>query len=228
MARLFRLIAFLNIALLVFPSPGQSSRWRTFGAWWEEGAQYQTDCATEFQGQVYIGGWFYNVAGQPMRKIARWDGAMWHRLGLGVDDWPCPELICDSRVQAMVADSTFLYVGGYFPSVNGGITAPYVALWDGTYWAPMGAGFNAQVHDMVIYRGDVIAAGSFTSTGGTPVGRIARWDGASWQPLGTGANAVIVDPTVPSLRARLSTCTAKVPALVTACAPTVSVPSTAA
>jgi len=42
------------------------------------------------------------------------------------------------------------------------------------------------VFALVVYNGDLIAAGRFTSAGGVAANSIARWDGATWRPLGTG------------------------------------------
>jgi hypothetical protein len=45
---------------------------------------------------------------------------------------------------------------------------------------------NGAVYALVVHKGDLIAAGSFTMAGGVNASRIARWNGDSWQPLGAG------------------------------------------
>src|SRR5688572_19052463 len=54
----------------------------------------------------------------------------------------------------------------------------------------------------VLVNGDLVAGGTFTSAGGTPVDRIARWDGISWQPLGTGVSGgpIGIGPSVNDLQ----------------------------
>ena len=83
-----------------------------------------------------------------------------------------------------------LYVGGAITTagehvVNG------VAKWDGVAWSPLGSGLSDPVYDqevssLIVYKGELIVAGQFTSAGGTPANNIARWNGSSWSPLGDG------------------------------------------
>lgn len=66
-----------------------------------------------------------------------------------------------------------------------------VARWDGSHWQPLGAGVGTlaagdEVRALAVYQGEVIAAGSFTQSGGQTVRRIARWNGSAWQELGGG------------------------------------------
>jgi hypothetical protein len=42
------------------------------------------------------------------------------------------------------------------------------------------------VDSLVVYNGDLIAGGVFTSAGGQIANNIARWNGSYWQPLGSG------------------------------------------
>jgi hypothetical protein len=54
-------------------------------------------------------------------------------------------------------------------------------------WTLLGAGLNDVVRSLVIHPdGSLIAGGSFTASGNTPLNRIARWDGTSWSPFGGG------------------------------------------
>ena len=58
-------------------------------------------------------------------------------------------------------------------------------------FAPMSLGMNNTVQAVTVYNGYLIAAGSFTTAGGTPMNRIAKWDGISWTPLGSGMNSTV-------------------------------------
>ena len=42
------------------------------------------------------------------------------------------------------------------------------------------------------YKGELIAAGKFTTAGIIPATRIARWDGYSWSTLGSGMNGDVL------------------------------------
>jgi hypothetical protein len=43
----------------------------------------------------------------------------------------------------------------------------------------------------VLPNGDLIAGGSFTTTGGVAANRVARWDGSTWSPLGSGMDGSV-------------------------------------
>lgn len=86
-----------------------------------------------------------------------------------------------------------LYAGGMF-STAGGVTAPGVAVWNGTAWSPLGAGMNGTVESLALFddgRGGgpaLYAGGSFTLAGDVAANYIAKWNGTAWQPLGEGMN----------------------------------------
>jgi hypothetical protein len=45
---------------------------------------------------------------------------------------------------------------------------------------------DGEVRALAVFRGDLVAAGSFRFADAQTVNRIARWDGARWQRLGDG------------------------------------------
>jgi len=45
------------------------------------------------------------------------------------------------------------------------------------------------VFDLMIYRDELIAAGSFSRAGAAEAHQIARWDGATWSDLDVGSSA---------------------------------------
>jgi hypothetical protein len=58
-------------------------------------------------------------------------------------------------------------------------------------WSPLGSGMNDWVYSSIIYNGDLIVGGKFTSAGGVSANHIAKWNGTSWQPLGSGVNGKV-------------------------------------
>jgi hypothetical protein len=85
-----------------------------------------------------------------------------------------------------------IIAGGYF-TVAGGVSANYIARWNGSAWSSLGSGmggsfFNDVKAYAVMPNGDLIVGGRFLLAGGVPVNNIARWDGANWSPLGAGVN----------------------------------------
>ena len=82
--------------------------------------------------------------------------------------------------------NTEIYVVGCFTNFAGVAEADYVAKWNGTSWAALGASgdINAIVHDVVVYKGDIHIAGEFTDAGGdVAADMVAKWNGSAWVGL---------------------------------------------
>jgi hypothetical protein len=58
-------------------------------------------------------------------------------------------------------------------------------------WSNMAGGMNDWVFSSVVYQGELIVGGKFTSAGGVDANYIAKWDGSGWSPLGTGMNGKV-------------------------------------
>lgn len=82
-----------------------------------------------------------------------------------------------------------LYVGGGFTRASG-VTANYVAKWDGTNWSSLGTGVDNGVRSLCVFDDGtgpaLFAGGDFQTAGGAPASHIAKWDGSNWSTLGTG------------------------------------------
>jgi len=67
-----------------------------------------------------------------------------------------------------------------------------IIRYDGTHWKDVGGGIDAgnfaHVNQLIVWRGDLYAAGAFLEAQGAPGNCIARWDGSSWHPLGDGVH----------------------------------------
>lgn len=165
-----------------------------FGA----GQPWVSDLLLLPSGELLAGGAFSDAGGTAVKSIAKWDGTSWSNIvGGGVEG----TVWCMER-----APSGSIYVGGSF----GVLTGPFqstsnVAEWNGTKWNKLGSGvagssgIGGSVRDIAILEnGDLIAGGSMTLAGGSPVSSIARWDGSTWSPLGAGipsaVHAMLVHP----------------------------------
>ena len=60
-------------------------------------------------------------------------------------------------------------------------------------FAALGSGTNATVWSVIVFDGDLIVGGEFTTAGGVTVNRIAKWSGTNWTALGSGMNNVVRD-----------------------------------
>lgn len=145
---------------------------------------------------LYAGGDFITAGGIVVNGIAKWDGASWSPLGVGLDATGIG-VVPDARAMAVFDDGSgggpALYVGGRFISA-GGVQASRIAKWDGALWSEVGGGLSTTVGALAVFddgSGDgpaLYAAGAFTSAGGVSANRIAKWDGSAWTSLGIGAN----------------------------------------
>ena len=127
---------------------------------------------------LYVGGYFTTAGGANTNSIARWNGASWYPLSLGVDD----------TVFALATNGSDLYVGGYFPTV-GGVNINHIAKWNGSTWSPLGSGTNSSVYALAVSGSDLYVGGRFTTAGGVSANHIARWNGSAWSPLGNGVTS---------------------------------------
>ncbi len=134
---------------------------------------------------LIAGGDFSQAGGTAAGNVARWDGAAWSPLGAGID----------GPVLALAAYGGQFVAGGAFENA-GESAALAISFWDGGQWAPLGAGMrrsgrSATVEALVLFRGNLIAAGDFDQAGDDPASNIARWDGAGWSPLAGGADGKV-------------------------------------
>lgn len=132
---------------------------------------------------VFVGGAFTDIAGQPMLRIAQWDGAAWSPVGEGFD----------KQVLALTRFNGSVYAGGGFTTGFTSTQLRGVARWDGAAWQPLGSGIsgaNGLVGAFASFqdsRGESLyAGGSFTVAGGVSAAAVARWDGEAWSALDTG------------------------------------------
>jgi hypothetical protein len=116
------------------------------------------------------------------------DSGDWGPLGTGLN------LLANASA---LDSSGNLYVGGAFTTA-GGVACNYIAKWDGSVWAAMGAGpgFDAQVNALLVNNLDQVwAGGAFRRNSGgvlDELARIAYWTGAAWaEPGGAGFNNTV-------------------------------------
>lgn len=128
---------------------------------------------------LIVGGAFHTAGGVAANVLAAWDGAAWSNLGAGFDypvyPWPEPQISC-----LLARANGDIITGGLFTSPG-----QFVARWNGSTWAPLGAGTNSNVSALLeTSTGDLVVGGSFT----VPGNGIARWNGSTWSGLGSGVN----------------------------------------
>ena len=140
---------------------------------------------TDPSGAVVVGGVF-SIPGQPEQySLVRGDAEGWSVPGEGMG---YSGVMQAPSVNALLAETTGLIVGGDFAEV-GGAEVVNGASWDGDTWSPLvresGLGTDGCVFTSLEYRDQQIFAGSFGAAGGVPAGNIAVFQGDGWRPLGT-------------------------------------------
>ncbi|MBL8863260.1 MAG: hypothetical protein JNK02_14785 [Planctomycetes bacterium] len=138
---------------------------------------------------LFVAGFFARSGPLGAACVAKWTGAGWAPLGGGRG--------LDDAVRALAAESAApsapVVAGGAFVAA-GTLLVNRVALWDdlGAQWAPLGAGFDGDVHAVHVAGGVVHAGGDFLGSAGTPLARLARWTGAAWTDVGGGTDGSVL------------------------------------
>ena len=146
--------------------------------------------------KLYVGGFFTTAAGQPANRVASWDGSNWAALGSGLNASASALIPFDHDGDN--TDPAKLYVAGAFTQA-GGNAASKIASWDGSDWAPLGSGLDADGQCLAVFDPDgsggdppaLIIGGDFTSAGGLSVQRLAQWS----CPTGGSPPSIIEHPT---------------------------------
>jgi len=160
------------------------------------GVAYADSAAASIGGTLYVGGTFTSAGGNTATNVAEWNSVNWSALagpnGEGTD----------GQVTAFTTYQGKLIVGGSFLNAGGEVVSG-VASWDGTSWQPLVGSSGAIgvaigplgfVHSLVVYHGDLYAAGAFPRANGVTVNNIARWNGTDWFPVtGPSGTGVLTD-----------------------------------
>ena len=141
---------------------------------------------------IYAGGQFTTIGSVPANGVAKWDGVNWSALsagqqGLGSAYRPVVNKLALDSLNRLVAVGDF--------SAIDGVSASYVAVWDGNSWSPLGAGaskgFNTplgNVYALYANGNTLYAGGLFNENGDKIVSHIGAWDGTNWSAVGGGIN----------------------------------------
>tara|TARA_R110002050_G_scaffold300722_2_gene471953 strand:+ start:100304 stop:101731 length:1428 start_codon:yes stop_codon:yes gene_type:complete len=130
----------------------------------------------EYDGDLYIGGMFYQNNHSKENLIARWDGKNWKSVGGGFGWGLGPG---SETIDVMAVHGGYLYVAGQFQT-PGGIPANSVARWDGHQWCGCGSTFDGQITAMTFYRDTLYVGGGFNHIDGDSIAKIARFIGSDF------------------------------------------------
>lgn len=138
----------------------------------------------QFSGQLIVAGGFLTLNGVTRNNIAAWNGSSFSSYSSGTGG--AGGIRCATIYNGIA-------IGGAFTTASGS-PANRAALWPpgGSAWSALNGGLDGTVEDMVAYRGQLIAVGSFLNADGGLVNHIAHWDGATWASFGGGVGNYIL------------------------------------
>lgn len=128
-----------------------------------------------WNGDLYVSGEFQTAGSVAALSIARWDGQQFHALPEGLD-----AAARGTEYTEMIVHDDALVVAGKIVGPSGG---DRIARWDGAAWTRLGEEFDHTIRALGVHGGALLAGGSFSSSGGTPVGHLARWTVSAWVPF---------------------------------------------
>ena len=181
---------------MVFKLTGNT--WTEFGSGFvssaiDAGASLRVEAIVEFNSELYVGGNFSmnNGTDPQFLYVAKWDNtnSRWVPVGDGTG---YKSGSTSSVIKELTVFNGNLYAGGDFDDL-GLAGTNNIAIWDGTSWAPVGTGISTgasinysepdQVTSMVVFNGELIVGGKFSTAGDILVHNIAKWDGTKWAYL---------------------------------------------
>lgn len=131
----------------------------------------------DVNGLLVAGGRFeqvwWNTKG---RSVKRKVGPLWQPLSFGLTKG---ESLEPGEVFAMTGYAGGIVAGGLFDKADS-LAARNIAFYDGSFWAPFGAGVDGAVLTAVEYAGALVVGGEFEHAGSISAPNIALWDGAVW------------------------------------------------
>lgn len=154
-----------------------------------------------FGDALFVGGAFLSADGQPVNRIAKWNGTEWSPLA-GISTAGVTGGIVETLVTYDEGSDNALFVGGDF-SQAGGNQIANLARWDGTEWSPVhgpgGSGPDDDVLASIVFDDGsgpaLFVGGTFDTVDGVVANGVAKWDGAQWHSLtgsqGTGVTGAV-------------------------------------
>lgn len=131
------------------------------------------------EGRLHATGRFRSSGGTTLNGVARFDDASgrWQPLGSGISN------MSNGHVgTAITSHDGLLWVSGWFQSI-GGVSAPWMATWDGERWARGPLGPTRHCLDFHEFQGDLYGVGPFPFTFGGVEYDIARLRDGVWEPF---------------------------------------------
>lgn len=144
--------------------------------------------AVDSNDNVYVGGAFETSGGLETNNIAVWNKG-WAALGstaLGTNG-------VNNEVRSLaIGSNDQVYLGGNFDTA-GTVSAPRIAVWNGSTWGTLGQGTSGFVEALYVADNFIYAGGSFSLASGNLVNRIGRFNLGTnrWESLSNGVSGSV-------------------------------------
>ncbi len=123
---------------------------------------------------VYVAGGFTSAGAITVNRVAKWNGSSWSALGGGLPSATGQP----GFIKLAVSGPDLIAIGDF--TVAGGGPADRIAKWNGSSWAGLGTGLNANGSSVTSAGGDIFVGGSFTMAGCNASPYFARWRETLW------------------------------------------------
>jgi hypothetical protein len=153
-----------------------------------------------YQGDIYVTGFFWFASGVQVNGLARWDGENWHAVNTGLKYGnragfgPGPGPGYGLRI---INDE--LYVMGRFDSCAG-VAANSIAKFNGIIWSAVNDfplyNYDSpnSISDVAAYNGELFVGGGFSDPNDimSYKNNIVRYKNGEWSPVGKGIRGTFV------------------------------------
>ncbi|MFN0136216.1 MAG: hypothetical protein ACKVS9_08885 [Phycisphaerae bacterium] len=151
--------------------------WHPLGSGVGSPGSAHINAATEFGGELVVGGSFDVIGGVAARGVARWNGSTWLPMGSQLR-W----------AGSFAQRERQLFVAG---NLDGTSTGSTVVRWDGSQWSAIAPAITTTGILTADDADNLLVAGSLSLDGSPFQRRVARWDGSTWTLLGGSFDAEI-------------------------------------
>lgn len=128
-----------------------------------------------YQDKLYVGGLFFQSAGNVANSLQSWNDTTWCAVGGSVQIFANQ----NPTVRDLCVHDNLLYCGGNFEKI-GGIMADAIAFWNGTDWCSLGSDFDNTITQINFYQDTLYVIGGFLNIDQTPATYIAKWIGGNY------------------------------------------------
>ncbi|NVO04374.1 MAG: T9SS type A sorting domain-containing protein [Bacteroidetes bacterium] len=150
------------------------SQWKSVGGGMHGGMD-EISTMVIYNNELYVGGTFVKAHGNIGNYIQKWNGTEWSDVGGGVLGAGGG----NGQINKLIVNNGKLYAVGVFQTA-GGVTAQYIAYWDGINWCGLGSAFNNIITAVGFYKDTLYVGGGFTTIDGVSINRVAKWIGGNY------------------------------------------------